>query len=133
MDSMEYGRAEMVEFLCETDPDSMPIEMDEFISMKAEEIRTAKDPADALRRILCRFFYGREWAPWRVMARQEERGIIPDAANPTHEWVSFDGYENVLSIREDELDAYLEAAIDHEEFREWMRAQREEEEEEEEE
>lgn len=133
MDSMDYGRSEMVEFLLETDPDSMLIEMDEFISMKAEEIQRAKDPARILRCILGRFFFGREWAPWPVVAAQERRGIIPNAANPTQEWVAFDGYGNVLSIRDDELDAYLEAAIDHDEFKEWLRAQRGEEEEEKEE
>ena len=122
MATFEYDRADLFEFLSETDPDSLPIEMDEFISMKAEEIRASKNPTDALRCILGQFFYGREWAPWHVDAAREKRGIGPDPAGPYDDWVTLDGYANALTIREDELDAYLEAVIDHEEFRDWLRA-----------
>ena len=88
----QYG----VEFLNETDPDSAPWDMDDFNDLTGY----GNDPLEAIRRA----FYG------------ERYGFKNDSFNPNDEYFAYNGYGNLVSINERDLNEYLNDYVDEEEF-----------------
>lgn len=91
----DYG----FEFLGETDPDSEPYSMDEFNDLTDYR----NDPLEAITRA----FYGGRY------------GFKNDSFNPNDEYFTYNGYGNLISIKEYDLVDYFKENIDEETFFDW--------------
>ena len=91
----EYG----CEYLGETNPDVEPMDMGEF-----NELTSYKDdPLEAITRA----FFGGRW------------GFKNDSFSPMDEYFAYDGYANLISIKDYDLVDYLKEKIDEGEFYDW--------------
>ena len=91
----DYG----FDYLIENNPDAEPYDMGEF-----NELTTYRDdPLEAITRA----FYGGRY------------GFKNDSFNPNDEYFAYDGYGNLISIKDYDINDYLKEHIDEEYFYEW--------------
>ncbi len=91
----DYG----FEYLSEKDPDSEPYSMDEFNELTSY----ANDPLEAITRA----FYGGRY------------GFKNDSFNPNDEYFAYNGYGNLVSIQDYDINDYLKEHIDESYFYDW--------------
>lgn len=91
----DYG----FEYLSEKDPDSEPYSMDEFNELTSY----ADDPLEAITRA----FYGGRY------------GFKNDSFNPNDEYFAYNGYGNLISINDYDINDYLKEHIDESYFYDW--------------
>lgn len=91
----DYG----FEYLSEKDPDSEPYSMDEFNELTSY----ADDPLEAITRA----FYGGRY------------GFKNDSFNPNDEYFAYNGYGNLISIKDYDINDYLKENIDESYFYDW--------------
>lgn len=91
----DYG----FEYLSEKDPDSEPYSMDEFNELTSY----ADDPLEAITRA----FYGGRY------------GFKNDSFNPNDEYFAYNGYGNLISIKDYDINDYLKEHIDESYFYDW--------------
>ena len=91
----DYG----FEYLSEHNPDAEPYSMDEFNELTSYQ----DDPLEAITRA----FYGGRY------------GFKNDSFNPNDEYFAYDGYANLISIKDYDINDYLKDHIDESYFYEW--------------
>lgn len=91
----DYG----FEYLSEHDPDAEPYDMGEFNELTSYQ----DDPLEAITRA----FYGGRY------------GFKNDSFNPNDEYFAYDGYANLISIKDYDINDYLKEHIDESYFYDW--------------
>lgn len=91
----DYG----FEYLSEKDPDSEPYDMNEFNELTSYR----DDPLEAITRA----FYGGRY------------GFKNDSFNPNDEYFAYNGYGNLISIQDYDINDYLKEHIDEPYFYDW--------------
>jgi hypothetical protein len=91
----DYG----FEYLSEHNPDVEPYSMDEFNELTSYR----DDPLEAITRA----FYGGRY------------GFKNDSFNPNDEYFAYDGYGNLISIKDYDINEYLKDYIDESYFYDW--------------